>query len=707
MYNYCRYLFDNAEDERENVGGDNMARTMCYNCFREIEDESEICPYCNYERQSNKENYPFSLPEGTVLNGCYIVGRVLGQGGFGITYIAQDYQTKELVAIKEYFPDTMAARKNGYSVSAYTGQKAKSFQYGKECFLAEAKTLAEFIGNPNIVRVHCYFEENGTGYFVMDYVEGESFQKYMENRGEKISWEEAKTILFPVMDALAAVHEKGIIHRDVSPDNIFITKDGTVKLLDFGSARYNLGNQSRSLDVVLKHGFSPKEQYARHGKQGAYTDVYSMGATIYYAITFRLPPDSIDRFEEDDLIMPSSLGAIITQEEEDVVLKALSVSSADRYQNMEEFKQALVNAAKNVDIAEDNVIEDTITVKDEAGSKRLLSGKGKWILSAAGVFIVVLVLGIAGRKDSVNHNIYETIERSEKKSKTENEEELSLDRVENIKLEFTNKSKVTFSWGPVESDKNLVYVVYKKIGEDGEFEFDCMTSDTFYTDEGISGVDKSYYKVCASYMDADNSQRVFGPESDIVSVRAMLPAVQNVKKASVGKNKVLLTWDAVEDAEGYIIYAKKKGMYGYCGITKGDTTFTDTKALDLDYNYYWIFAYYSEDGRISAGIPSKYVYAKGVLPAISNLKAQASDDGIKLTWDKMKDADGYLIYRKIGNEGEFEYLYMKDKASPSFYDSKCDKKDYNYYRVYPYHKNGDKIVSGMSDTYVYATVNKK
>ena len=129
--------------------------------------------------------------------------------------------------------------------------------------------------------------------------------------------------------------------------------------------------------------------------------------------------------------------------------------------------------------------------------------------------------------------------------------------------------------------------------------------------------------------------------------------------------------------------------------------------MDLDYNYYWIFAYYSEDGRMSAGIPSKYVYAKGVLPAISNLKAQASDDGIKLTWDKMKDADGYLIYRKIGNEGEFEYLYMKDKASPSFYDSKCDKKDYNYYRVYPYHKNGDKIVSGMSDTYVYATVNKK
>ena len=353
----------------------------------------------------NNENYPFALPEGTVLNGCYIVGNVLGQGGFGITYVARNYNTKELVAIKEYFPDTMAIRTDTYTVSAYNGQKAEHFQYGKECFLAEAKTLAEFIGSPNIVRVHCYFEENGTAYFVMDYVEGESFEKYLEDRGERLSCKEAEKILFPVMDALTQVHEKGIIHRDISPDNIFITKDGTVKLLDFGSARYSLGNQSHSLDVVLKHGFSPKEQYTRRGKQGPYTDVYSMGATLYYAITLKLPPDSIDRFDEDDLILPSSIGAEITPEEEDTVLKALAVQPAERYQTMEAFKLALINASKDENT--DSVIEDKDDDKDDdtdiliPSEDDVLSHdkkKGKWLVAAVGVIIVAAALGLGGRK---------------------------------------------------------------------------------------------------------------------------------------------------------------------------------------------------------------------------------------------------------------------------------------------------------------------
>lgn len=365
-----------------------MPKTTCYNCFREIKEESGTCPYCGYLNRANKEDYPVALPEGTVLNGCYIVGRVLGQGGFGITYVAQDYKTKQLVAIKEYFPDTMAIRTNSYTVSAYNGQKAEHFQYGKECFLSEAKTLAEFIGNASIVRVHCYFEENGTAYFVMDYVEGESFQKYLHRQGRKLFCREVKNILFPVMDALTQVHAKGIIHRDISPDNIFITKDGNVKLLDFGSARYSLGNESHSLDVVLKHGFSPKEQYTRHGKQGSYTDVYSMGATMYYALTLRLPPDSIDRSDKDDLILPSSIGSVLNREEEKVLLKALAVQPSDRYQSMDEFKRALIAADR----------DNTTDEKEVVIRKISPTGKGKWIAVAAAVIIVVVALGFGGSK---------------------------------------------------------------------------------------------------------------------------------------------------------------------------------------------------------------------------------------------------------------------------------------------------------------------
>jgi serine/threonine protein kinase len=207
--------------------------------------------------------------------------------------------------------------------------------------LQEAETLAQFIGNKNIVRVHSYFEENGTAYFVMDFIEGTSFDVYIKEHGGRVSYEEAEKILLPVMDALAAVHSKGIVHRDVTPDNIYITKDGTVKLLDFGAARYSLGDKSKSLDVVLKHGFAPKEQYTRHGRQGPFTDVYALGATFYFAITGRRPPDSIDRLEEDTLIPPSKLGVEIPPLKENAILFALNVQPNKRFQSMAAFVQAL------------------------------------------------------------------------------------------------------------------------------------------------------------------------------------------------------------------------------------------------------------------------------------------------------------------------------------------------------------------------------
>lgn len=288
------------------------------------------------------EKYPLALPEGTVLAGQYTINKVLGQGGFGITYKATDYKTNEFVAVKEFFPDTLAYREMTKVIS-YPGERTENYEYGKEGFLQEAKTLAEFIGCENIVRIHSYFEENGTAYFVMDYIEGISFDEYLKEKGGKITCDEAEKILIPIMDALAIVHSKGIVHRDVTPDNIYITNDGVVKLLDFGAARYSLGDKSRSLDVILKHGFAPKEQYTRRGKQGPFTDVYSLGATFYFALTGRRPPDAVDRLEEDDLIPPSSLGVAITEYQEQAILHALNVSPADRYQSMTEFKNVLIN----------------------------------------------------------------------------------------------------------------------------------------------------------------------------------------------------------------------------------------------------------------------------------------------------------------------------------------------------------------------------
>lgn len=322
-----------------------MAVNNCYNCFCERESSEGPCPRCGYEAARDQGKYPFALPHGSILAGRYITGRVLGQGGFGITYLALDNQLKTKVAIKEFMPDSMAVRTAGMlRITVYSGQRQENFQYGMERFLEEARVLAKFQENPNIVGVRSYFEENGTAYFVMEYVEGVSFKSYIQEHGGRVSWEEAARLLMPVMDALDAVHREGIIHRDVTPDNIFITSGGGVKLLDFGSARYSLGDKSRSLDVVLKAGYAPKEQYTRRGRQGPYTDVYSLSACLYSAITGYLPPESLDRADEDELVLPSTRGIKIPQAVEDVILHGLEVQPADRYQSMGELRAALAAA---------------------------------------------------------------------------------------------------------------------------------------------------------------------------------------------------------------------------------------------------------------------------------------------------------------------------------------------------------------------------
>ena len=186
----------------------------CYNCFQ-TKPTSGVCPFCGYDPAGAEEKYPLALKASSILNGRYTVGRVIGQGGFGITYIAQDYQTKERVAIKEFLPTDFAGRDSASSsVKIYSGERRENFEYGKEQFLQEAKTLAAFIGDEHIVRIYSYFEENNTAYFVMEYVDGFALDKYMAQKGGRLSIDEANQLLLPLMQSLDKVHAKGIIHRD-------------------------------------------------------------------------------------------------------------------------------------------------------------------------------------------------------------------------------------------------------------------------------------------------------------------------------------------------------------------------------------------------------------------------------------------------------------------------------------------------------------
>ena len=315
-------------------------RHLCYNCFQERPEGEGPCPYCGFDLEENVKKFPVALRAGTVLNDRYIVGRVLGQGGFGITYLALDTQLNAKVAIKEFMPNDIATR-IGTTVSVAMESKSEAFTYGAERFMEEARTLAKFIGNPNIAGVTSYFDENETSYFVMDYIEGISFKTYIANQGGKVSVEDACNVMIPVLRALTAVHQEGFIHRDVTPDNIYITKDGMVKLLDFGSARYSIGDKSKSLDVILKVGYAPKEQYIRRSRQGPYTDVYSCAACFYAAITGYLPPESLERLDKDELVPISQLGIEIPEYLDKAILKGLAVQPEDRFQSAAEFLDAI------------------------------------------------------------------------------------------------------------------------------------------------------------------------------------------------------------------------------------------------------------------------------------------------------------------------------------------------------------------------------
>ena len=371
-------------------------RNICYNCFKEKPEGGGPCPCCGFDLEENAAKYPAALRAGTVLKGRYVIGRVLGQGGFGITYLAWDQSLEAKVAVKEYMPGEMAVRIGGLGVQPRSAARREDFAYGKERFQEEARILARFMSQPNIAGVTDYVDENGTSYFVMDYVEGISFKTYIANAGGKVSTEEALNVMIPVLRALTAVHGEGLIHRDVTPDNIYITKDGNVKLLDFGSARYSLGDKSKSLDVILKVGYAPKEQYIRRGRQGPYTDVYSCAACLYAAITGYLPPESLERLDHDTLVPPSEAGAEIPLYLERAILKGLAVQPEDRFQTAGEFLEAL-ESQKVVELTGSGR-EETLQKQQVRSQEKRKKGRLAAAVCGIGAFALAAVLFLGTRQ---------------------------------------------------------------------------------------------------------------------------------------------------------------------------------------------------------------------------------------------------------------------------------------------------------------------
>ena len=277
---------------------------------------------------------PYQLKPGTVLQNRYLIGSVLGEGGFGITYIGLDKVLAMRVAVKEFYPAGAAHRASVVSGDVIiTRGKEPMYRRGVERFVQEARSLAAFSSEDGIVDVLDTFQANNTAYIVMEYLEGNTLKALLKTEGV---FDAARLIklMEPVMKSLSVMHRTGFIHRDISPDNIMLTNNGKLKLMDFGSARYFL-NQDSELSVMLKQGYAPVEQYSSRSQQGPYTDVYALCATIYTCITGSVPENSLDRSRYDTLVPPSAKGVRISPVHEKALLHGLQPNAAVRSPDME------------------------------------------------------------------------------------------------------------------------------------------------------------------------------------------------------------------------------------------------------------------------------------------------------------------------------------------------------------------------------------
>lgn len=311
-------------------------KNFCENCFEEI--TGAVCQHCGHNSEKVGVD-PTLLAPGSVLLGKYVIGSVIGKGGFGVTYLAYDSAADKKVAVKEYFPYGLAMRSAGNTtVSVSSSDNLEAFELGAEKFYNEAKLVSKFNGNPNIVNVYEFFYENDTVYLAMEYLHGHTLKEHIRDRGN-IGAPQAMFIAQNVLNALEAAHGESVLHRDISPDNIIICDNGGVKLIDFGAARQVVAEHSQSFSIILKPGFAPLEQYNKKGNQGPWSDIYSLGATLYFALTGDIPEDSAARFDDDDTFKENLFE--IDPALWNVITKATKLRAEDRYRDVREMRAAL------------------------------------------------------------------------------------------------------------------------------------------------------------------------------------------------------------------------------------------------------------------------------------------------------------------------------------------------------------------------------
>lgn len=309
---------------------------LCLKCMRPT-PALNYCINCGSPRIIRQE-LEYALPLKTILNGRYLVGSMLGSGGFGITYTGYDLIEDRIIAIKEFMPSGLVSRHPGKTVMQLSTNES-TFNESKSRFLNEARMIHHYQHNPNILQVYSLFEENNTAYYVMEYLYGLDLAHLIKYRNGRISWDELRPIVLQIIYALSLLHEDKVVHRDISPDNIFISPNGKATLIDFGAARQYMAQ--KQLTIILKRNYAPIEQYRSKGEQGPWTDIYALSATMYHALTGMVPVEAPNRmdtpllsFREQNVLLPDNV--------EKAIYKGLALKPEYRYQNVSDFKRDLL-----------------------------------------------------------------------------------------------------------------------------------------------------------------------------------------------------------------------------------------------------------------------------------------------------------------------------------------------------------------------------
>lgn len=316
-----------------------MASELCMNCFS-VKGQYEVCPFCGYA-EGTPPGQPHYLTPGTILGSHFIVGTVIGFGGFGIIYKCFDTTLGVTVAVKEFYPTGLVNRSPGESmVGLLSGDKQEQYRELLKRFLMEAQSVAQFGKAKDIVNVYDFFEQNGTAYIIMEYIDGVLLKDYLDKQGP-MPPDAALSVIMLITEAVKKIHSKGIIHRDISPDNIFIASESSIKIFDFGAARLNDSEEGMAGETVIKVGYSAPEQYRDKARQGFFTDIYSVGAILYQMLTGVKPLESTEREHKDKLRSPLQLGVKINSNVDRAVMEAMAVLPELRFQGIREFEDAL------------------------------------------------------------------------------------------------------------------------------------------------------------------------------------------------------------------------------------------------------------------------------------------------------------------------------------------------------------------------------